>query len=211
VKTILSASAAVMLVPSGAFAFAHLWKIQEVYSNATGSLQFIEFLDNSGGGEFFLSSAVPLQFQINGVTVNSMPFDNTTATDGSGDLSTAPPGTTLNRTFLVATANFQGLFGFAPDYIIPANFMQLTGANRTVEFPSGPDEVSLTSLPLDGVMSLNGNVGNSSPSSTSINSQASPRNFAGQTVNIPEPGSLSTLVLGGAALGGLAFLRRRRS
>ena len=207
-KTILSASAAVMLAPSGAFAFAHFWDIQEVYSNATGSVQFIEFFENTGGGEIFLGSALPLRFEINQVTINSMPFTNATATDGSADLA----GSTLNKTFLVATATFQSLYGFAPDYIIPANFLA-AGALNTIEFPSGAtlEEVSLATLPLDGVMSLNGIPGNGSPTATSINSQASPKNFAGQTVTIPEPGSLSTLALGGAALTGLAFMRRRRS
>ena len=204
-KRLASLLAAVVLAPASAFSFAHFWDIQEIYTNATGTVQFIEFFENTGGGEIFLSSAAPIRFEINQVTVNSMAFTNATATDGTADLS----GSTFNQTFLVATANFQSLYGFAPDYIIPANFFA-AGALNTIEFPTGPDEVSLANLPTNGVMSLNGIPGNNLATATSINAQASPRNFAGQTAIIPEPGTTGCMIVGAGALGVLTFIRRRR-
>ena len=204
-KTLASLFAAVLLAPASAFSFAHFWDIQEIYTNAAGTVQFIEFFENSSGGEIFLSAASPIRFEINQATVNSMAFTDATATDGSADLS----GSTFGKTFLVATANFQSLYGFAPDYIIPANFLA-AGALNTIEFPTGPDEVSLANLPTNGVMSLNGIPGNDLSTATSINAQASPKNFAGQTAIIPEPGIMGLIALG-AGLVGLVWGRRRKA
>lgn len=193
-KTTAVFTAALLLASPAAYPFAHLWDIQEVYSNANGTVQFVEFFTD-GTSEFFLSAA-QMQLQISGSEVNSFQFP----TDLSGP-------TTANKTFLAATANFATLFGITPDYIIPANFLS-GGANRTLEFGLGFDEVSLAALPTDGVRSLNGIPGNDLPGSTSINDQATPRNFAGQQVTIPEPAAMHLLMLG--AVGMVAAVRPRK-
>jgi serralysin len=192
-KTTLLAAAMALATPA-AFPFAHLWDIQEVYTNPDGTVQFIEFFC-AFEGEFFLSAA-QLQLEVNGTAVNTLNFPD--------DL---PGPTTVNRTFLAATANFEGLFGIAPDYIIPPNFLG-SGSNRVLDFGPGFDLVSLTGLPANGVMSLNGLQGNDNQASTSLNAQATPRNYAGEEVTIPEPATASLLALG--ALGALARRNRAR-
>lgn len=194
-RTTAISAAFLLLASPAAFPFAHLWDIQEVYSNSNGSVQFVEFFTD-GGGEFFLTG-VQLRLELSGSPTSTFTFPN--------DL--AGP-TTANRTFLAATANFSTLFGITPDYIIPANFL-IGGANRTLEFGPGFDEVSLASLPTNGVMSLNGIPNNDSPTATSLNLQATPRNFAGQEVTIPEPSP--TLLMIAAGLGTLITFRRVRS
>jgi hypothetical protein len=178
-----------------ALASDHLWEIQEIYTNADGSVQFVEFF-TTAGGEFFVGSA-RLQLEIGGVAVKT--FDFPTNLAGS---------TTANRTFLVATANFATLFGVTPDYVIPSNFLS-AGLSGTLNFGPNFDRVSLSGLPTNGIASLNGLVFNSSPSAFSVNAQATPRNFAGQQITVPEP-SAALLVFTGT-LGGLLGRRRTRN
>lgn len=87
-----------------------LGHIQEVYSNANGTVQFVEFY-TTGFSELFLTG-VQLQLQVSGTPVNSFTFP-----------SDLPGDTTADRTFLAATANFITLYGITPDYIIPPNFL----------------------------------------------------------------------------------------
>jgi len=186
-------SAAVLLLASpAALPFAHLWDIQEVYSNANGTVQFVEFF-TTGFSELFLTG-VQLQLKVSGTPVNSFTFP-----------SDLPGTTTENRTFLAATANFVTLYGITPDYIIPPNFLS-GGANNLLDY-GGFDQVSLANLPANGVMSLNGLPDNDVPDETSINAQATPRNFAGQQVTIPEPATSIVLFV---SLGAVAARRRRQ-
>jgi len=193
-KTSAVFAAALLLGSPVAYPFAHLWDIQEVYTNADGTVQFVEFF-TTGTAEFFLSST-QLQFQISGTVVNTFNFPN----DLSGP-------TTANHTFLAGTSNFAALYGITPDYIIPANFLN-GGANRTLEFGPFFDEISLVGLPTNGVMSLNGIPGNDVPSATSLNNMATPRNFAGLEITIPEPTTANVLTMG--AFAALAARRRRQ-
>jgi serralysin len=195
-------AATLLLAPASAFSFAHLWEIQEIYTNATGSVQFVELFTDTGSSEIFLSGQT-LSWDIGGVHQNTMTFSNATATDGSGDLS----GSTLNKSVLIGTANLGTFYGIVPDYIIPANFLT-RGAVNSVIYSASSDRVNLANLPTDGVMSLNGLVDD--PTSTAINSQATPTNFAGQTFTIPEP-RIAGLIALGSVLSGLVFARRRRS
>ena len=192
--------ATLLLAPGTAFSFAHLWEIQEIYTSANGSVQFVELFTDTGTGEIFMSGQT-LSWDINGAPQNTMTFSNATATDGSGDLS----GSTLNKSVLIGTANLGTLYGIVPDYIIPANFLT-RGATNSVIFSASGDRVNLANLPTDGIMSLNGLVHD--PNNTAINSQATPTNFAGQTVTIPEPGTAALIAFGSVLSG---FARRRRS
>jgi hypothetical protein len=148
-----------------------------------------------------------LSFQISAAPVNTMTFSNATATDGTGDLA----GSTLGKTVLIGTANLFSLYGVNPDYIIPANFLS-QGALNSVIFSASGDRVNLTNLPTNGVSSLDGLTTNfgQTAADTAINSQATPKNFAGQTATIPEPGTAACVVLGAGALAGITFARRRR-
>ncbi len=131
---------------------SHLWVVNEVFSNATGSIQFIELEECCGSGfELGLSG----KSIFSDATGNSFTFPN--------DLT----GNTAFRNLLLATADFASLPGApTPDFILPDGFFDVTGDTirwhiyvpATLTF--GPGQ-----LPLDGVSSLaqNGTVAVNSP------------------------------------------------
>src|SRR5262245_14636150 len=87
---------ALVAAPGAARANFHLWKISEIYSNADGSVQYIEFATAAGGQEFL--HAHVLTGTSDG-TVRTFTF--------GADL----PGDSANRRFLVATPGFAALPG----------------------------------------------------------------------------------------------------
>jgi len=147
-----------LLATRGAFAGAHTWRVNEVFSNADGTVQFIE-LRESGGGQFETGvGGHPVTTDANSVTI----------------LSNVASPTTF-KSILFGTAAYDALPNSpTPDYIIPANFIEIGGDTvsyvpySSLTFPGG-------ALPTDGLRSLNADL------STGINS---PTNYAGQTGSI---------------------------
>jgi len=148
-----------LLWTSSAHAAFHLYDIREIYSNADGSVQFVELFTATNG-----------QQSLDGHTVVASQGGNTNtfAFVGSG------PTPTGNRPLLLATSGFAAACGITPDYILADNF--LFDPDGSVEFGPGVDTVAYTSLPLDGVTSLN------FPGATSATN--SPENFAGATCSL---------------------------
>jgi hypothetical protein len=134
----------------------HDWRINEVFSDRSGNIQFIEFHNVLEDGEEFLSGHVLSS------SGGSITFDH--------DL---PSDQTLNKSFLVATADFASLPGApAPDFLIPANF--LNPAGDAIDY-TGVDSLTFGALPDDGKQSLARDL------STGTNS---PTNFAGTSGSI---------------------------
>jgi hypothetical protein len=167
-----------LAIAPAAHAAHHLWTISEAFSNASGSVQFVEMSCPSAGenniGAFALTS--------NTHTLNFV-------TNLNGATSTA------NSWVLLATSGFNALpGGIAPDYVIPANFFNTGGG--TLNY-AGIDNWAYGAVPTDGVHSLLRN------GSTPVNN---PQNFLGQSgsVNLSAPvPALQTwglLVLVGAML-----------
>jgi len=173
----------------GAF---HFYDIQEVFSNGDGTVQFIELFTTFGSQQFL--NGHTLTFQINSTTQSSLVLS---------DL----PGDTTNKHFLIGTSTLATLYGVTPDFVIPANFL-IAGANNFINFAEGTDRVNLALLPTNGTSSLNGQIGNSGETSaaTTVNAQATPTNFSGQTTTIPES---TAAALGLLALGMMVLLRKR--
>jgi hypothetical protein len=160
----------------------HLWQINEVFTNPSGSVQFIELFDPAPG-----ENTIAPFF----VTSNANSFD----------IPSNLVGNTANMTFLLATAGFGALpGGVTPDFVIPPNFFSLAG--DTITFTGSGDTLTFTGaqLPKNGVLSLNQNL------TTGANS---PKNFLNQegSVVVPEP---STMVLVGLAGSLLMMYRARR-
>ena len=188
---------AVAAAASPARAAFHLWSIQEVYSNSSGTLQFIELADGPhdpfGGGQNFVGGqSISVT---DGTTTN-------TFTLPAGTLA----GSTFNHTLLFGTAGIQAAGGPAPDYIIPNSFLFSGGGSITL-FGGVTNSGPYSALPTDGLQSRDWDSGTNSPNS--------PMNYAGQmgqVIGVPEP---STMVLTPLAvgLGGLCrwFSRRRRA
>ena len=148
------------------FAAFHLWSISEIYSNADGSVQFIEMtciaaVNGCNDGEIFRSSAYGLSAAPTGSTFS---FPNSTLTSGA-----------LNKTLLIATPGFAAIAGVTPDHTIPAGFIAFSGG--TVTFTGGAHSVTYTALP--GGTQSKDRLGNVGP--------ATPKNYAGVTGTIPPP------------------------
>ena len=184
--------AAAIALASSAQASFHFFDIQEIYSNSAGTVQFIELFTTFGGQQSLSGHSVT--FQLNGVSQTPLNLSNL-------------PADTTNKTFLVGTSNLTTLYGVTPDFVIPANFFT-AGANNFINFAEGTDRVNLTLLPTNGTSSLNGLVNDPgvTSASTSVNTQATPKNFAGQTATIPEPAGVALSLM---ALGAVLVWRRR--
>lgn len=194
----------VMLLTAGltqsANAAFHLWQMKEVFTNADGSVQFIEMFD-SFGGEVFMS----------GFTVTANSDGNIKTFTFPGNLAHDTPGH-----LLIATTGFGSLPGaVTPDFTfsqggVSGNFFNPNATNLTFTFSGSGDSMTFAGalLPKDGIHSLtdSGAVG-FPPGVPNITSGVnSPTNLAGNSgsVNVPEP------MTGLVPLIALPLLRLRR-
>ena len=96
----------------------HLIDINEVYSNASGTVQFVELITLQSFQSALASTSI--------IAYNA---DGSTTTTVFDFVATYPPfagGGTIGLTVLLATAGFEAEFGIAPDFIIPDNSISLT-------------------------------------------------------------------------------------
>ena len=139
----------------------HVFHINEVYSNANGTVQFIEFAGDADGEDEWAGHTITSS---NGITTNTFNIP-----------TNLPSEVTNGKSVLVATQGFSDLGIVTPDYIIPNGFLFTT--NGTVSFPGMiGGTITYAALPVDGTLSLN------QDSSTGVNS---PANFAGNASTVP--------------------------
>jgi serralysin len=147
---------------TSASAFFHLWQFTEFFSNADGSVQFIE-LRNTSNNEHFASGA---QIQ----------------STSTGKVFTFPgnlaSNLTAGKSLLVATPGFGSLQGgVTPDFTLPStNFFNPAGDTLTLSAGFVIDAESFTSIPTDGVQSR------VFPSNTLATN--SPTNFSGMSGSV---------------------------
>ena len=186
---VVVAAALMSLWASPARASFHLWKLDEVFSNADGSQQFIEMFCAFPGQQFPHTDA-------------GGPFGPATLSSGSQTfvfphdlpLPAVVGHDTDNQHMLLATAGFNPL-GVTPDYTLPAHFFS-TGSD-TLNFSAavgGPlDSLSWSALPTDGTALFQ------TPGTTTQSvGAASAQSFSG--------GSTQTVPLPAAVLPGAAIL-----
>ena len=160
---------------SPALAGHHRWDISEVFSNADGSVQFVELFSANSG-----------EAGLNGWTITS----------SSGGLFTfvgSLSGETANTWVLVGTNAFALADGApTPDYVLPDGFFD--PASDTLSYAGTADVWMISDVPTDGVSSLDRVAG------VGVNS---PTNFAGETGSIdltpPDGSPLPTLGIWGLA------------
>lgn len=177
-----------------AHATFHEWRITEIYSNASGTIQFIE-----------------LGLPASGIDNESFVAGHTLTDTALGHTYTFPSNTVsvpaAGAHLLIATPGYAALSGVpAADFVLPSNNFFSTSADTldyasfsVVTFPS-------PSLPLDGLNSLTIDPFVSHTSGSAVNS---PTDLAGHTgtINIPEPSTI--VLLGIGAIGLLACAWRR--
>lgn len=146
----------------------HLYRINELYSNASGSIQFVELTVGNANGESFWS----------GVTLSST---RGSVTNRFSFPTHLPSTSTANTSVLIATQGFADLGIVTPDYIVPAGFLFTAGG--TLDF-GGADQLTHGALPADGLSSIG---------RSGVAAAASPRNFAGQSGSLSGTGPLPTV------------------
>ncbi len=118
----------------------HLFRIEQLYTNADGSVQFVVLQESTGSNGENLWAGQVLR-----------------ATDDTGAQKTLqfpsnlPSSATANRSVLVATPGFAALGLVTPDYTIPAGFLPIAGG--TLNF-AGVQQVTFGPLPVDGTNAL---------------------------------------------------------
>ena len=147
-------------------AASHLWRFNEIYSNADGTIQFIEMKECCGAGS---------EWALNGKWILAVNAGNQFFFDEN------LTGDTAFKHVLLATEGFAALSGVPkPDFIIPDAFLPFDG--DTLEYWLYGDATwsyAKGQLPLDGILSLNVDY------TTDVNS---PTNFAGDTGSVKLPG-----------------------
>jgi hypothetical protein len=157
-RFLLSLFAVAALPASATF---HLWAMTELYSNADGTVQFLELRALTGSQEFIAGHTIRAT---SGGTTHSFAVTQNLPGDSSG------------RRFLIGTQGFAALGVVAPDVTVPNGFFFQGGG--AVDWGEGSDSWTHGALPNDGTSSLNRD------GSVSTNS---PTNFAGQTGTVRQP------------------------
>jgi hypothetical protein len=195
-------------IQTSAHAAFHLWNVKEVFTNASGSVQFIEMFDSFGG-----------ETLMNG-------FSLTANSDGNIKTFTFPSNLSLNTpgSLLIATSGFGSLpGGVTPDFTfsqsttpISGSFFNPNATNLSFTFNGSGDSMSFTgaSLPKDGINSLTDANAHDSPTPVqSISSGTnSPTNLSGNSgsVNLaPEPTTWMFVLSGGLSLFAMRGRRQR--
>jgi serralysin len=196
-RSALAAGLFALCVATPASANFHLWQIEEIFSNADGTIQYVEFFSSSTFDQNLLLHHV-LQSLQDTTAVDSFEFPSNLGTP------------TRNHFFLLATPAFEAAAGIKPDYTLAPDqvFIHLGATNKialagasTTPFTFDP-----SALPTDGTHALAAVGGTMFPPDVAV---ASPINFAGEMGQlVPEP---EPAVLGLAALGALALIARRRA
>jgi hypothetical protein len=149
----------------------HLWQVKEVFTNATGTVQFVEMFDGSSGENSV--GGKTLRAVADGVTKNFV---------FPADIPAAKP--TAGRSLLIATSAFGSLpGGVTPDYIIQNGgvtvpFFNPNAANISISFLGSGSSMTFTGaqLPKDGIHSIN------SPTTSAVNSPKNIDNGSGSVI-----------------------------
>jgi hypothetical protein len=137
------------IAASAADASFHTLQIEQIFSNANGTIQFIVLHESQGmDGENMLGGHTLTATQ--GMTTNTYVFDKDLP-GGSCDYYGCTLAPTANRRVLIATQGFAALNLVTPNYVVPDGFLPL--GNGTLNY-AGVDIVSYTGLPADGVSAL---------------------------------------------------------
>jgi hypothetical protein len=158
------------ITASTAEASFHLFRIEQLYSNADRTVQFVVLRESSGAdGEHRWSGRTLQMTGAAGTSTLTFPAN-------------LPSAETSLRRVLVATPGFAALGLVPPDYVMPAGFLQVTGG--TLDF-AGVHQVTFATLPTDGVNAL-GSSGAVIPNVAT--------NFAGASASVSATPAAATVI-----------------
>jgi hypothetical protein len=173
---------AVLIQP--AHAAFHLWQVKEVFSNADGSVQFIEMFSSFSGQNSMSGQTLTANSDGN---IKTFTFPSILSTSNAGSL-------------LIATSGFGSLAGVTPDFTfsqsttaISGSFFNPNATNLSFTFSGNGDTVAFpgATLPKDGIHSLTDANAHDLPTATTAISSGvnSPTNLLGNSgsVNLAPP------------------------
>ena len=131
---------ALLFTTSAAFASFHDFRIEQIYSNADGTVQFVVMHEAFGadGEGFWAGQALTSSDGVSPMKVFPFP-------------SNLPNQSTAGRRVLIATQGFAALGLVTPNFTIPNGFVPLSG---TVTYAGGVDHVTYAALPTDGTNAI---------------------------------------------------------
>jgi hypothetical protein len=168
------------------------WRINEIYSNPDGTIQYVEFLESNGQDAQGSFRGKLMKTFIAGAPAN----DALAIHQFLDDL----PSRTADQYALVATAGFESVQGgIIPDFIMPDGFIDLDVVTKITLSTIDTVEFDVGDIPEDGRLAY-------FPAGPSTGAN-SPTNFAGDVghIDLPEPGAALACAIGIATLG---LLRR---
>ncbi len=128
-------------VSTSAAASCHLFFLEELYSNADGSIQFVTLMNvTSDDGENLFNGQQLVSTEDGTGAIHRFTFSKNLNFN------------TANRHLLVATAGFAALGIVTPDFTIPDGFLFTDKAKLT--YTCNNTTIAYDSLPTDGVMAL---------------------------------------------------------
>src|SRR5579859_5719768 len=145
----------VLLCASGAAdASFHLWFIKQLYSNADGSVQFVELTSYASGQQYIHGHTLRVSQggNVHSFTIPSDLPGDTAVMSGDGGYGYYMPMTSY-KSMVIGTQGFAALNMIQPDYVVPNGF--LFTSNATVNWGEGADTFSYSTLPTDGTNALN--------------------------------------------------------
>lgn len=171
---------AVSLAAPAAWAGAHTWDVWEVFSNADGTIQFVEIREANGTN---------FETGIGGHAILANPSGNTFTIPAS----VASP--TANKSYLIATPGFAALPGAPTPNAIENTGFLFAPTDTSVQYnPYDTATWTAGALPTDGIHSLQ----RTGPGLPLVVSTNSPTNYAGTTGSVnaapPIPGVPGLLV-----------------
>ncbi len=160
-KRLLCSSLSILIfVASAALANFHLFQIEQLFSNADGTVQFVVMHEFTGTNGEDLWGGMPLISTHAGVNKTFIFPNNLGST------------TTAGRRVLIATQGFAALGIVTPDFTVENGFLPTNGG--TLNY-AGVDSVTFPALPTDGTHAINRN---------GVMIQNLATNFAGQSASV---------------------------
>ncbi|HTO89622.1 MAG TPA: hypothetical protein VMJ70_00700 [Candidatus Sulfotelmatobacter sp.] len=189
-RIVALAALAGIVMASPALAAHHLWKASEIFSNASGTVQYVELFCPAAGE----AALGPFTVTASGHTFNFV--------------TNLPSTATANTWVLIATPGYASAPGaVTPDYTLASGFLGTGGG--TLNYASGIDIWNYGAMPTDGLHAL------ARDGSTPVNT---PTNFAGQTSTINVGTAVPmlptwglVLMVGALLIAASAMLRKREA
>jgi Repeat of unknown function (DUF5648) len=130
----------------------HTFQIEEMYSNADGTVQYVVLHESRGmNGESHLTGVPLISTPSSGVANTFIFLKDLPGGSGMCGYYTCTPSPTANKRVLIVTAGLLALGQINADYVIPNGFLATNGG--TLNY-GDVDSITYAALPTDGVNAL---------------------------------------------------------